>query len=663
MWIYKWNVKIAGIGWGFSPENAWNIGDVLERTSTWYEWDWTLWTRVSTLEWEIVLKANTADVYDKTAIDTKVQQLEDEIEQSGWSSWFWKTATVGLFANASWWNFWLMNNTNQYSTNSTYNSNRADNTLTWDWALSISITSPMFWTTLKWVNRYNAYYNISWISNNNTKTVRPNCDISNQVKTDIIPVYWTNNNYTVYQYNIDISGWGSQRWTISIASVDTDWTHLTETVVTNPDFDAKSYRWYWLWARTPSNSSWEWAYFCLNSAWDGVDRYTMFIYRDIWTPGFDPFAVWWDGRYIYYITTTMTENSSSMYSGWTLCLCVFDTLNKTSTEIWNVWAYTNYQSYKCYESWNLARIYFYKYWKIWSWSPSYENYWYVEFNKNTATVTWTGSMTYDEVVAFMNAHPKWEYDNFNDFNLSTNLEASPDWYAYFNWEKVGKWYFSRWWDNAKKEYWYANGDLVLYSSNYWYVKLEVWWQVVEKWECDNHWWWIIPSIWTVKNFYSTDYITTSNPTITLKAKWLWSTWSIVLQPTNNNIENNALLNMWDINNPTTSTWLELDIDWYTYKWDADILVASSQNNANTAININWDLTKYARVLLLRAEDNNNRYWDSFEFVPKYMPSWDYKINLRYEDYYNNRYYSTISSDRTTISSNFTTYWMLMLGYK
>ena len=67
MWIYKWNIKIAGIGWGFSPENAWNTGDVLERTSTWYAWDWTLLTRVSAVEskvWDWVSDAAFSSAWD-----------------------------------------------------------------------------------------------------------------------------------------------------------------------------------------------------------------------------------------------------------------------------------------------------------------------------------------------------------------------------------------------------------------------------------------------------------------------------------------------------------------------------------------------------------------------------------------------------------------------
>ena len=651
----------------------WDITSISWRLTT-AEWDITdiKWD-IADIEDELALKANTADVYDKTAIDTKVQQLEDEIEQSGWSSWFWKTATVWLFANASWGNFWLMNNTNQYTTNATYNANRADNTVTW-WTVSVDIQTTPFWDTINSVNRMNVYYKISDVEVDSKWIIRPNGSYSNQ-KAWVdwyfwyLPRYWHNENYQTYSYRATSTVPDEH---VYMASYDINWNHITEYKVDwGYDSEALSYRWYWIWARTNPNGV-EWAVYYPNLENNSVSRAAFSINYDlsgsIWCT---PFAVWWWGKYIYYINEWTSDRSSSYW--WPLNLWIFDTTTMSgSDEYWHSTPVWTQKWWKWYQAWNKCRIYFYKYFYSSGNPPETYDYqwWWFEINIDTKEVSNVTNMWYNNVRGFIDAHPKWEYDNFNDWNLLTNMENTSNWRAYFNWEEVWDWYFERWWDNVKWEYCYHPSWLVKYPYNNAVLSLSlnwIWWahNTLRRWYSTGNWWWAINNIWTLTNYSSSESKIIGSKNILLSLMWSWiqSTSSLSIQPTANNIQDNTLLNMWTINNNTTSTWLELDIDWYIYKWEADILVASSQNNANTAININWDLTKYARVLLLRAEDNNNRYWHSFEFVPKYMPSWDYKINLRYEDYYNNRYFSTISSDRKTISSNFTTYWMLMLGYK
>lgn len=662
MWIYKWNVKIAGIGWGFSPENTWNIGDVLERTSTWYEWDWALWTRVSTLEWEIVLKANTADVYDKTAIDTKVQQLEDEIEQSGWSSWFWKTATVWLFANASWWNLWLMNNTNQYTTNATYNANRADNTKTWSDA-NVSITTTPFWTNVNSINRMNIYYNIWWLTTSFKSIIRPTWVISNQVFANdadadysFIPMYWNDINYLVYGYRATSTVPDEH---VYIASYDISWNHINEYKVDWwYDSAALSRCWYWLWAKP----NWNWqeiAMYIPDVANNTVSKIWLFNQFD--TTSWNSITwiwVWWSWKYIYYLIFTPKSNSSWAWPDDNISVRAIDTETWTDAKVWWTWWWWNRWWWKICDSWNLTRIYF---WKDSSWGW-YENRWYVEYNRDTKAITSEVSMTQAEIDEFFSSHVSWEYSDFTNWELLVNLENTSNWIAIFNWEEVWDWYFLRWWDNSKKEYTYRISWFVIYPNNNATLNLSLNNNILRRWYSTNNGWWAVNNIWTTVAYSKSTSTNINSQNITLSLVWSWiqSTSTLTIQPTNNNIENNALLNMWDINNPTTSTWLELDIDWYTYKWEADILIAVSSVNSNTAVNINWDLTKYARVLLLRADDSNNHYWHSFEFVPKYMPSWDYKISY---DIWSNRYYSTINSTRTTISTNTTVYWMLMLGYK
>ena len=39
MALYKWDIKVSGVGGAFSPENPWSTWQVLKKTATGYSWE------------------------------------------------------------------------------------------------------------------------------------------------------------------------------------------------------------------------------------------------------------------------------------------------------------------------------------------------------------------------------------------------------------------------------------------------------------------------------------------------------------------------------------------------------------------------------------------------------------------------------------------------
>ena len=612
----------------FTPESAWNTEDILEKTATWYDWTW-----LKTINWQ------------------KITGTWD-INTSWWIAWYWDSALVWLFANANWWNFWLLNSQAQYATNSTYEANRADNTKTWNWALEITVSSPTALSSIDSIKRYNVYYNIWWLSNSTTWAIRPSWSISDQVKTDIIPMYWTTTNYTVYDYRATSSVPDEH---VYIASINKQWTHINEYKIDGAyDSTTKTNYWFWLWADRS-----EYCYFYPNTSTGSVDRavFSLDVQSSSWQRWFAPFAVGNNWRYIYYIK----DWSSAWWSPsnlWVINLWVFDTSAKTDDfNVWNSQDVWWNRAWKWYQVWNDIRIYFYKYFGS---NPATDyQWWYFKLATNTKAVTSVTNMTYEEVTEFLNNHPCWVYDNFTNWNLLINCEETADWYAYFNWEKVWKGYFTRWRDNNKKEYWYSWANLILFSWTDWYINLEVWWNVVEKWQANWKWWWMMPDLTSPKKYSSSTPITTSNASISLKAKWLWSWWSITLQPTSNNLQDVAQFRMRWTGSLDESTWMEIWTSWLdSSHWD--VLAVAWDLRQNTSINIIWDITRYNKVAIYRSVHAlTYELWYIDEIFPYYMPDGAYHIAIDISD---NSHCSVISADRKTYSSDCATTWTLIIWY-
>lgn len=169
--------------------------------------------------------------------------------------------------------------------------------------------------------------------------------------------------------------------------------------------------------------------------------------------------VWGKWKYIYVFWQSFTnETSTPMFSVW-----VFNSDTKTGTTLWNAFSGCWYSAgYRFIETKDTIRFYASS-----NWSWNYQNWWYIDINKNAGTVWTYVSLWYQATQDFMNAHPNWEYEDLEWTTPYINLWTHSQW-AFFNWQKVWTgWYFQRGWDNKAQAYIYRPVDLVTSSGSWW----------------------------------------------------------------------------------------------------------------------------------------------------------------------------------------------------